>query len=85
MTRLPDNRYSADAEFCGAKTPRYVPRFCGEWLRDSTLWPLRAGKQSPAFETRKEAIAACISYEQARQKLISDGAKQQARATFYQD
>ena len=57
MTRLPDNRYSADAEFCGYPKPRYVPRFCGEWLRDSALWPLRKSNQSPSFETRKRGYS----------------------------
>jgi hypothetical protein len=83
--KLPDKRYSADPEFCGYETPRYVARFCGEWLRDSELWSDRAGNQAPAFKTRAEAVTACREYERMRQNLIEQGAKQQARATFYQD
>lgn len=82
--KLPDNRYSANAEWCGCETPRFVARFCGEWLRDSELWPDRAGNQCPSYETRKEAIQACVAYENMRQRLISDGERQQARANFYE-
>ncbi len=82
--KLPDNRYSANAEYCGHERPRYVPRFCGEWLRDRELWPVRPGYQSPSFKTRKEAIAACVKYENMRQRLIRDGERQQARANFYE-
>lgn len=27
-----DKRYSVALEFCGYETPRYVARFCGDWI-----------------------------------------------------
>ena len=27
-----DKRYSVTLEWCGYETPRYVVRFCGEWI-----------------------------------------------------
>ena len=70
--RLPDSRYSANREFCGHETAMYIPRFCGEWLRDSILWPDRAGNQAPPAHTRQAAIAACVAYEENRQKLLQE-------------
>jgi len=72
MTKLPDNRYTVDREFCGYETARFVPRFCGEWLKDSTIWPFRARGQAPAFEKEQDAIAACVKYEANRQSLIAE-------------
>lgn len=66
--KLPDSRYSADREFCGHETAMYIPRFCGEWLRDATLWPDRAGNQAPPAHTRQAAIASCVAYEESRQR-----------------
>jgi len=82
--KLPDNRYTANAEYCGHEAPRFVPRFCGEWLKDCELWPDRASFQSPSFATRQEAIIACVAYENKRQELITRGEKSQARANFYE-
>ena len=82
--RTPDNRYSVNEEFCGHETPRYIARFCGEWLRDSALWPNRAGNQCPAFERRGDAIAACHDYERERQAILREGKRVQARAEFYE-
>lgn len=30
-----DNRYSIRQEYCGYDAPRYVLRFCGEWVAQS--------------------------------------------------
>lgn len=30
-----DKRYSIRREFCGHETPRFVARYCGDWLGDS--------------------------------------------------
>ena len=85
MTKLPDNRYSADREFCGHDTPRFIARFCGERLADSVLWPGRAGSQAPAFETRMEAAQACCDYEEHREASLREGLKQNARISFLED
>lgn len=31
----PDNRYTITREYCGHPEPRYIARFCGEWLGQS--------------------------------------------------
>ena len=33
----PDRRYSVALEWCGQSTPRYVARFCGEWIGQSAF------------------------------------------------
>ncbi len=30
-----DRRYSVNSEWCGYDKPRYVARFCGEWIGQS--------------------------------------------------
>lgn len=64
--KLPDKRYTADAEYCGHETPKHIARFCGEWIRDPDLWPDRPGNQAPPFNTRREAVKACVDYERNR-------------------
>ena len=32
MKKLPDSRYAVTREFCGYPGPRYVARFCGDFL-----------------------------------------------------
>ena len=76
---LPNNRYSTNAEYCGYDKPRFVPRFCGEWLRDSEIWPDRAGFQSPSFETKQGAIQACVAYEEMRQSKSKTTTKMKLR------
>lgn len=34
----PDTRYSINKEFCGYPEPRYVLRFCGEWIGQSRFY-----------------------------------------------
>lgn len=66
--QLPDERYTTNLEWCGHDHPRYVARFCGEWLRSATLWPLRVGGMCPPFASEREATEACIKYEAERRK-----------------
>lgn len=82
--RLPDKRYTANPEFCGHETQKYIARFCGEWLRDRSLWPARCGFQAPAFDTRAEAVAACVAYEKHRKALLREQLQINARAEFYE-
>ena len=30
-----DSRYTVNREFCGYESPRWVARFCGDWLGQS--------------------------------------------------
>jgi hypothetical protein len=30
-----DNRYTVTLEYCGEEKPRYIARFCGDWLGKS--------------------------------------------------
>lgn len=53
FVELPDARYTANLEFCGYDAPRYVPRFCGEWIR-------KDGAQVPACIVRDAAVAYCV-------------------------
>jgi hypothetical protein len=62
MTQL-DRRYSIAPEWCGYPEKRYVPRFCGEWIRMN-------GGQVPACLTISEARAHCVAFERERQKKI---------------
>jgi hypothetical protein len=32
MKKLPDSRYTVTREGCGYPGPRYVSRFCGDWI-----------------------------------------------------
>lgn len=82
--KTPDQRYTVTREWCGESQPRWIARFCGEWLRDSEIWPTRGGNQAPAFGTRLEAIEACHAYENMRQRLIAEGLRTQGRAEFYE-
>lgn len=34
-----DKRYTVTRECCGQKEPRYVARFCGEWVGQSKSYP----------------------------------------------
>lgn len=58
---LPDDRYTANLEFCGHEKPRFVPRFCGEWLRVAPH-----GTQAPACKTYDAAVAYCINHNEER-------------------
>lgn len=81
---LPDSRYTAEREFCGHESAMFIPRFCGEWLRDSTIWPERASNQAPAYHTQQEAIEACHAYETERQRLHDEFLAAMARGNFYE-
>jgi hypothetical protein len=37
-TRRPDARYSIAQEYCGHAEPRFVARFCGEWIGQSKFY-----------------------------------------------
>lgn len=56
---LPDERYSADLENCGHEKPRFVARFCGEWLRASPH-----NMQVPACVTYDAAVAYCVNHHE---------------------
>lgn len=45
-----DPRYTTAREFCGADSPRYVPRFCGEVINQRFE------------ETREGALAVCLEH-----------------------
>lgn len=45
-----DRRFTIAKEFCGYSTPRYVARFCGEWLGQA--------------ETRAEARLIAINHKE---------------------
>lgn len=34
----PDLRYTIEKEFCGQDGPRYVARFCGDWIGQSQFY-----------------------------------------------
>lgn len=73
--KLPDRRYAITREFCGYERARYVPRFCGEWIRSVELWPDRSRGQAPAFRNYQGAVDACYAYEDLRQKRMIAEAK----------
>ena len=45
-----DKRYTQDLEWCGQATPKYIARFCGEWIS----W----------HDTKAEALKACQDHYQ---------------------
>ena len=83
--KLPDKRYTATLEHCGHESPMWIARFCGDWLKDSELWPDRAACQAPPYETKQQAIAACVGYQQARERLLRGHTRQQADLEIYPD
>ena len=34
-----DQRYTVTREWCGDAKPRYITRFCGEWIAKATTYP----------------------------------------------
>jgi hypothetical protein len=65
--RLPDNRYSADLIYGGwPDGPRFVPRFCGEWIRGDS------GEQLPGCKTREAAISYCIIHREQFIKEVAE-------------
>ena len=34
-----DSRYTVEREWCGYKEPRFVARFCGEWVGQDISYP----------------------------------------------
>jgi len=47
-----DRRYTVTIEYCGYATPRFVARFCGDWLGCSI--------------SRASAALMCVGYHQRR-------------------
>lgn len=54
---LPDRHYSVSPEFCGETKPKFVARFCDDWV----------GKAN----TEREAIELCVDYEQRRMAIYA--------------
>lgn len=54
MRRPKDRRYSIEREFCGYVGPRFVARFCDEWIGQSET---KEGAEAlvDAFEARRWA------------------------------
>jgi hypothetical protein len=58
VTRMKtDARYTITREFCGYKKPRYVVRFCGDWIA--------------SFGSRRNAVARRNNEIQARRDSFS--------------
>lgn len=74
--RLPDARYSTDREFCGQTKPRFIPRFCGEWIRLD-------GKQVPACVTLDGARAYCHLHRE--QMLRNEADRDEVFITYQSD
>lgn len=55
-----DDRYSVTLEWCGLRKPRWVARFCGEWIGQGM--------------TREEAHKLALAYE-ARRWQWAEGAQ----------
>lgn len=67
IQRLPDSRYSADLIYGGwPDGPRFVPRFCGEWIRGDS------GEQRPGCKTREAAISYRIIHRQKFTKEVAE-------------
>jgi hypothetical protein len=59
IQRLPDSRYSADLIYGGwPDGPRFVPTFCGEWIKDDN------GEQRTGCKTREADISYCIIHRE---------------------
>jgi hypothetical protein len=54
-----DNRYSIRREFCGYATPRWVARFCGDWIGQA--------------ETRDVARELALQFAKARNHALAIG------------
>lgn len=57
-----DTRYSVKAEWCGHLEPKYIPRYCGNWIE------IR-GKQAPACDTQEEAAVWAYLHRVTRQSI----------------
>jgi hypothetical protein len=51
-----DSRYAIAREFCGYSKPRYVARFCGDWIGQG--------------ETRVDAIMLCLAHSDRRERAL---------------
>ena len=67
IQRLPDARYSADLIYGGwPDGPRFVPSFCGEWIKCDN------GDQRPGCKTREAAISYCIIHREQFTKEVAE-------------
>ncbi len=57
-TRLSDSRYTIAKEFCGYPKPRWVTRFCGEWVGQG--------------ERKSDAVMLYIAHSDARQREMTE-------------
>lgn len=53
-----DGRYSVTLEFCGYPSPRWVTRFCGEWLEQNET---KNGAIFAALEHRRDFLAGAFN------------------------
>lgn len=51
-----DERYTLNLEYCGYEKPRYVMRFCGEWLGQA--------------ETKNDAAMFYIAHSDERERAM---------------
>jgi len=52
-----DNRYTITKEFCGYEKPRFVLRFCGEWIMQSPFYSIVLTRAVGDSAMRRGAVA----------------------------
>lgn len=57
MKTISDARFTLTREFCGYAKPRYVLRFCGEWVRSFTCKRNAEAGRIAAIRNRQAELA----------------------------